>query len=279
MAVLFTVGMLVVLAVGVIVARSLTRRIQELVASAERVTAGDLTARSEVKSQDELGKLGACLNRMTDRLEGQYMATMRALASAVAGSDPYTLRHSLRVGDLAAKLGRHMGVDERTHAQLEIGGYLHDVGKIGARDSGVLEATHLAPRHREHIDSHPHIGVQAPSTDYDRPVLDFLGHTEAHGNGKQAAQVARIVAVADLYDALTADRPDGLPLTSEEALVVMRALTGEALHPGTVEALAEILPGWEREQGRGSDYKAIRDAANERPARERRAPKAAKAAR
>lgn len=275
MTVLFTVGMLIVLVVGLLVAWSLTRRIQELVTSAERVTAGDLTTRTRVNSRDELGKLGDCVNRMTDRLEGQYMATMRALASAVAGSDPYTLRHSLRVGDLAAKLGRHMQVDERTRAQLEIGGYLHDVGKIGARDSGVLEAAHLAPRHRAHVDSHPHIGIESPSVDVNRPVLDFLGHSEANESGKQAAMVARIVAVADIYDALTADRPDGLPLTSEEALVVMRALTGEALHPGTVEALAEILPGWEREQGRGSDYKALRDAPTEpRTARSRRAERA-----
>jgi HD-GYP domain-containing protein (c-di-GMP phosphodiesterase class II) len=88
--------------------------------------------------------------------------------------------------------------------------------------------------------------------------MEFIGGGEATPNDSpdthdQFAIVGRIVAVADLYDALTADRPDSQPMTSEEALSVLRRTTSQ-LHFGTVEALAHVLPQWERSQGRGSDY-------------------------
>lgn len=265
MTLLFGLAMAGVLGTGLVLARSFTNRIQRLVATAERVTAGDLTARTHAHAGDELDRLATCIDRMTDRLEGQYMATMRALASAVAGNDPYTVRHSLRVGQLATILGRQLGVDELTLAQLEIGGYLHDVGKIGVRDTSVMGLDTIAPGHRALIDSHPHIGVESPNTNsVSNPIMLFIGgrsgshQADAPAESDQFAIVGRIVAVADLYDALTADRADGPPMTSEEALDVLRRTTGK-LHFGTVEALARVLPQWERSQGRGSDY-ARRDA-------------------
>lgn len=259
MTLLFGLAMAGVLGTGLVLASSFTRRIQRLVTTAERVTAGDLTARTTIGAGDELDKLAGCLNRMTDRLEGQYMATMRALASAVAGSNPYTVRHSRLVGELATLLGRHLGVDELTLAQLEIGGYLHDVGKIGVRDTGVVALDAISSQDRAFIDSHPHIGLEAPDTkDLHVPVIDFIGGGEGSrippAKHDKFEIVGRIVAVADLYDALTADRPDGLPMTSEEALAVVRRTTVR-LHCGTVEALAHILPEWERSRGRGSDYR------------------------
>jgi HD-GYP domain-containing protein (c-di-GMP phosphodiesterase class II) len=265
MTLLFGVGMAAVLGVGFVLAGSFTRRIRRLVTTAEAVTAGNLMARTPVGTgDDELDKLAHCLNRMTDRLEGQYMATMRALASAVAGNNPYTVRHSLRVGELATSLGRHLGVDELTLAQLEIGGYLHDVGKIGIRDTGLMVLDSIAPPDRAFIDTHPHIGVEAPDTTSIRNQVTLFIGVEPHGDSnslagdEQFAIVGRIVAVADLYDALTADRPDGPPMSSDEALALVRLTTGH-LHFGTVEALAHVLPEWERSQGRGSDYARLRE--------------------
>jgi len=263
--IIFGAGMAMVLGIGLLLARSLTRRIQQLVATARRVTEGDLTARTEAASEDELGQLAGHLNRMTDRLEGQYMATMRALASAVAGLNPYTIRHSRRVGELATLLGQELGADESTLSQLEIGGYLHDVGKIGVRDLDIAASGGVTAARADFIDSHPHIGFEAPETgDVRAPVMDFIGgrngaRAGAGGTGPdQFDIIGRIVAVADLYDALTADRPHGDPMTSEEAMEVLSAAAVERLlHFGTVEALARLLPKWERSQGRGSDYREL----------------------
>jgi HAMP domain-containing protein len=260
MTLLFGLAMAAVLGTGFVLASSFTRRINRLVATAERVTAGDLTARTPTGETDELDRLAGCINRMTDRLEGQYMATMRALASAVAGNNPYTVRHSHRVGQLATLLGRQLGVDELTIAQLEIGGYLHDLGKIGVRDTGVVGLDAVSAHDRNFIDSHPHIGVESPeSASFSRPVIQFIGSDEEESPDRDHfALVGRIVAVADLYDALTADRPNGMPMTSEEALAVIRSCAVH-LHFGTIEALAHVLPDWERSQGRGSDYAKLRE--------------------
>jgi hypothetical protein len=122
----------------------------------------------------------------------------------------------------------------------------------------------IAPPDRAFIDTHPHIGVEAPDTTSIRNQVTLFIGVEPHGDSnslvgdEQFAIVGRIVAVADLYDALTADRPDGPPMSSDEALALVRLTTGH-LHFGTVEALAHVLPDWERSQGRGSDYARLRE--------------------
>ena len=259
MALFFGLGMALVLFIGFVLARIFTRRIQQLVLTAELVTAGDLSARTKVDLDDELGRLATCLNRMTDRLEGQYMATMRALASAVAGRNPYTVRHSFRVGQLATMLGRELGVDERTLARLEIGGYLHDIGLIGVRHSSVMRSEVLAPADKKFIHEHPHIGLKVPEdTAVRRPVMDFIGLGPA-AEADDDHIVSRITAVADLYDALTADRPHGDPMSPVDALNLVRsAAVAGKLHLGAVEALARIQPQWDRSQGRGSDYARLK---------------------
>jgi putative nucleotidyltransferase with HDIG domain len=256
MALIFGIGMGAVLAVGLYIARAITRPVQELVETAERISAGDFTARSNVRTGDEIGRLATCLNQMTDKLQGQYLATLRALASAVAASNPYTVGHSVRVGRLSMLLGSHLGLSDKTLAQLEIGGYLHDIGKIGIRDSIVLESPVLSATERIFIREHPHIGLSILDHEHvQQPVIEFVGINingpEKHEKagllpGDDLPIVARIVAIADMYDALTAPQDFGEPMTSDQALEVIRAHAGSTLHFGTVEKLAAIIPEWEK---------------------------------
>jgi len=254
MALLFGLGMASVLAVGLILARVITEPLFRVIRMAERVSAGDFTARATVTSRDEIGKLAAAINQMTDRMQGQYLASLRALASALAGSDPATLGHSIRVGQLALMLGRHMDLDDKTLAQLEIGGYLHDIGRIGIRDKSLLKRDALADLEREFFDDHPHIRISTNEHEnIERPVLafvesqDFRGKEEAGSAlGEDLPLIARIVTVADMYDALTLPRNGGRRLSQDEALAIIRSHAGRGLHFGTVEKLAVILPEWER---------------------------------
>lgn len=267
MAIIFGTAMAAILAIGLFLAARITKPIQQLVETAIRVSDGDLTARTNVSTRDEVGSLATCLNRMTERLEGQYMATMRALASAVAGQNPYTLRHSRRVGELATWIGKRLRLDDYSLAQLEIGGYLHDVGKIGIRSRKLHNVDALHPSEAEFIENHPHIGISLPEDpSVSDPIVDFLREKRRReAVGKSADEmgiVGRIIAVADVYDALTCERPGEVPKTSDEALDIMLSLTinlddFKVLDFDIVEALASLVPEWERSEGRGSDYKQM----------------------
>lgn len=270
MAAIFGIGMAAILAIGLFLAKRITRPIHQLVQTAIRVSEGDLTARTEVATQDEIGTLATCVNRMTERLEGQYMATMRALASAVAGQNPYTLRHSRRVGELSTWIGRQLGLDDYSLAQLEIGGYLHDVGKLGIRSRSLKNVDALHPSEMEFIESHPHIGISLPEDpSVSDPIVDFLREKRRRAAIGESAEemgiVSRIISVADVYDALTGERPGEVPMSSDEALDVMLSLTisldnFRVLDFDIVEALANVLPDWERSAGRGSDYRRMTEA-------------------
>jgi HAMP domain-containing protein len=158
-ALLFGIGMAAVLGIGFFLAHRLTTPIMRLVKTARIVAAGDLTARSGVTTSDEIGTLAHSFDEMTDKLQHQHLGTIKALTSAIDARDPYTLGHSVRVGQLAVTIGNHLGLDEKTLSQLEIGGYLHDIGKIGIRDAILLKPAALTHEERQAIEDHPSIGL------------------------------------------------------------------------------------------------------------------------
>ena len=267
-ALLFGVAMAAVLGIGLFLAHRLTQPLLRLVRTARLVAAGDLTARSGVKTSDEIGILASSLDEMTAKLQHQHLSTIKALTSAIDARDPYTLGHSVRVGQLSIMIGRHLGLDEKTLAQLEIGGYLHDIGKIGIRDAILLKPGALTPEERRAINEHPRIGlVILDPVDLPKEVLEFVeGHHERlDGSGyprgihdEQVSMVKRIAAVADIYDAVTSDRPYERALTPEEALALLRSQTGQGLDHHVVEALAANLSEWERRRAKEPHLRGIK---------------------
>jgi HAMP domain-containing protein len=242
---IFGLGMAAVLGIGFFLSRSVTRPLQALASTADAVSQGDFTARTTVSSIDESSQLARSINRMTDRLEGQYLGTLRVLASAVVAKDSVTLGHSIRVGQLAARIGRELGLDERTISYLEVGGYLHDVGGIGIRSAKLRDDVMSADEHAL-VEGHPHLELtvveasiaeklrEVPNTD------DLFGDPTPQGNSLNAV-VSRIVSVADMFDALTRPPRPHQSLSIDDALRVVRDQAGVALHFGTVEKLAQIL--------------------------------------
>jgi putative nucleotidyltransferase with HDIG domain len=255
-ALLFGIGMAAVLATGLFVAHRLTQPILRLVRTARLVASGDLTTRSGLHSGDEIGTLATSFDEMTDRLQRQHLATIRALTSAIDARDPYTLGHSVRVGQLAVMLGHQLNQDEKTLSHLEVGGYLHDIGKIGIRDSILLKPGTLTPEERRAIHQHPRIGLAIlDPVDLPPEVIEFVeGHHERldgsgypHAlKGDEVSIVRRIAAVSDIYDAVTSDRPYRGPITPDDALALLRSKAGPVLDPDVVEALAAVLTEWER---------------------------------
>lgn len=259
---IFGAAMACVLVLGYFLAQRISAPILRLMGAAQAVAAGDLKARSNVRSRDEIGVLAGTFDRMTEsleeyteRLRRQHLGTVKALTSAIDARDPYTLGHSMRVGQLAVTLGRHLALSEQALGEIEIGGYLHDIGKIGIRDIVLLKPGSLTPEERRIVETHPQVGVSIlESVELSPEVLEFVcsHHERLDGSGyphgrasNELSIVARIAAVADMYDAMTTDRPYRPAMSSEEALATLKSEAGTLLDPNVVAALETILPEWE----------------------------------
>ncbi|HET9476113.1 MAG TPA: HD domain-containing phosphohydrolase, partial [Dehalococcoidia bacterium] len=253
-AVVFGLGMAAVLGIGLFVAYRLTQPILRLVRTARLVTSGDLTARSGIRSRDEIGTLASSFDEMTEKLRRQHLATIKALTSAIDARDPNTMGHSMRVGQLAVMIGRQLDLEDSVLARLEIGGYLHDIGKIGIRDAILLKPGSLSPEERGIIQEHPRIGLAIlDPVELADEVLQVVGshHERLDGSGypdglhaDDVPVAARIAAIADVYDAVTNTRPYRKPMQPEKALAMLRSDAGKLFDHEAVEALAAILDEW-----------------------------------
>ena len=283
MSLLFVGATLAVMLIGWGIAKLLTAPVSRLLQTAQAVTAGDLTARSGLDGQDEIGTLARSFDVMTARLAKQHLASIEALVSAIDARDPYTRGHSVRVGHLSVDIGRELGLSAAHLQHLQIGGYLHDIGKIGVRDAVLLKPGQLTPEERELIEQHPRIGleilrpVELPSEvesivggHHER--LDGSGYP-LHLSGEELTLFPRIAGVADVYDALITDRPyrAGMNLNDVIRLLQREALSG-LMDPEVVAAMIRLAPLWEQRrrddpQLRGAwiDFSVL--APEERPAR------------
>ena len=253
---IFSAITLAVFAIGWAVARNLTSPLGRLVAAARSVSEGDLTARSNVRTADEIGVLGASFDAMAERLERQHVATIGALASAIDARDPYTAGHSIRVGDLSFELGREMGLPRPSLQHLRVGGLLHDIGKIGIRDTVLLKPGRLNDEERALIEQHPTIGLRILEwAELPKEVLEIVGahHERMDGSGyplglnaDELSVFPRITAVADMYDALTTDRPYRRGLSPQEALrMLWREAESGIVDAEVVSTLRRFARHWE----------------------------------
>jgi putative nucleotidyltransferase with HDIG domain len=265
MSIVFGMAISAVLIIGYLVARRITIPILKLVDAARSVESGDLKTRSGVRSSDEIGWLARSFDQMTESLEGyaerlrqHHISTITAVTSAVDARDPYTLGHSVRVGRLAAMLGRKLGLSEEVSREIEIGGYLHDIGKIGVKDNILLKPGPLTSEERCDIDAHTLVACRIlESVELSPEVWDFVRshHERLDGSGypdglrgQELSLVTRIAAVADMYDAMTSDRPYKVALDPESALAELKSQAGRLLDADVVAALEAVLPEWERQR-------------------------------
>ena len=180
-------------------------------------------------------------------MRDMFTQTIGALAEAVDKRDPYTARHSQRVKEIAVDIGRVMRVNDGELEALEWGGLLHDVGKIGVPDAVLLKQDRLNREERMFMNAHPVLGAQiiAPVTKL-APELPIIRHHHEWYNGSgypdrligdEIPKLARILHVADAFEAMTAARPYRMtPLTNEQALAELRKFAGVQFDPVVVDA-------------------------------------------
>jgi HD-GYP domain-containing protein (c-di-GMP phosphodiesterase class II) len=180
-----------------------------------------------------------------------YPEALRSLVRAVEVKDTYTHGHSQRTARLAVELGLSMGLAPDQLRVIARGAYLHDVGKIGIPDSILNKPDALTPEEWAVIKTHPQLGYElasaAPSLGEALPVIlhhhervDGLGYPGGL-EGNAIPLEARVVAVADVWDALTSDRAYRKGWSPEMALAHIRDGAGTHFDPQVVEALVRVI--------------------------------------
>jgi putative nucleotidyltransferase with HDIG domain len=186
------------------------------------------------------------------RTEAAYASAIRALAAALDARDPYTAGHSERVSVLSVAIGRVLGLSETDLEVLRLGALLHDIGKIGIPDDILRKPAALTAPEFEAVKEHPIVGARIlRNVPFLHPHLDIveLHHERPDGlgyprglRGEDIPLLARIVHVADAYDAITTARAYRAARTSGEALRELWRCAGTEYHAEIVGALATALP-------------------------------------
>lgn len=175
-----------------------------------------------------------------------FGGVVRAMSSAIDAKDPYTRGHSDRVARVSVRLAQEMGCDEDTQRTLYLGGLLHDIGKIGIDDGVLRKPGKLTDAEYEHIKTHSEIGYRIlrglRKMGHVLPIV--LHHHEGwdgkgypYGlSGTNIPYLARIVAVADAYDAMSSDRPYRKGMEDEKLDAIFRGGAGKQWDPDVVAA-------------------------------------------
>src|SRR5438105_697906 len=206
-----------------------------------------------LENRDYQEQLKVRVAAQASRLEQMFFAGVQALAEALELKDPYTRGHSVRVSQYSSILARALKLDHDVVRQIELGGHVHDIGKIGVREAVLNKTEKLTEEEYEHVMIHPLVGwrVLAPLLG-DAPVaLNIVRshHERMDGRGVPDGLVgdtipleARIVAVADAIDAMTSGRPyRGNELTLEEALHELQRNAGTQFDEHIVAAVDDAI--------------------------------------
>src|SRR5438105_11686964 len=275
------------LLIGFYFAEKLTRPVRELAAGAQRIAAGDFSQRVKVLGRTELGELGSSFNQMTDRIESfvgdlqrsvdenheLFLGTVKALAAAIDGKDPYTRGHSERVSRFSVATAQGLGLSEDEIEKIRVSALLHDVGKIGIDDQVLKKPSALTDEEFEIMKTHPQKGFKIMSQ---IPAMrDFLPgmhmhHEMINGQGyphglrdDEIPMQARVVSVADTFDAMTTERPYQRAMDLEAALTRLKSFVGTRYDAKVVAAFiaaceaGKIRPGVTRVLRKQSDLRNI----------------------
>ena len=249
---------------SIVVSSRLTRPVKELASGVEELKRGHRSKPLRVYSEDELGRLTASFNEMTELITGQreklgqyareleeaYISTVRVLGAAIEARDHYTLGHSTRVAEYAVELARELGLSADKVEEIEIACLFHDVGKIKIPDAILHKTGTLDPREFKEMRRHPEYGAEIlskarslykyiPAVRHHHEWYDGSGYPDGLSRDSIPEEAA-IISLADAYDAMTSDRPYREALTKERALGIIRESAGKQFNPEFARVFLEI---------------------------------------
>ena len=204
----------------------------------------------QVRNQQLTAALGN-LEQARNDLEHSYIQTVESLAVALEAKDRYTSGHSQRVAKFARLIGRSLGLPNEDVDIVGQVALLHDIGKIGMLDKILNKPANLTPDEREAIKAHPVVGAQilAPVATFTKHVEGIKHHHEMYDGtgypdrlkGTEIPLSARIVCLADAFDAMTSTRPYRVGLPLEFAMQEMKKMAGRQFCPECVDAFIRVL--------------------------------------
>ncbi|MGB2752135.1 MAG: HD domain-containing phosphohydrolase [Pyrinomonadaceae bacterium] len=261
------------LGAGFILSRFMTTPLLRLVGAAKQIAGGDFSARVETENITEIGTLAETFNLMGGKIEDQianlakaaeenrelFVGTVKALSAAIDGKDKYTRGHSERVSRISVAIGKRLNMPADELETLRISALLHDIGKIAVDDAILKKPAALTEEEFEIMKTHPMKGYKIMSQ---IPAMkDFLPGMVMHHemvNGKgypkgltgdQIPLQAKIVSVADTFDAMTIDRPYSKGMELQPALERLRSFVGTRYQSDVVEALVDACNAGEVANG------------------------------
>lgn len=257
-------AVLVSIFVSIIAARRITNPLQVLTQSSRALARGDFSQRAQLRSRTEIGELAETFNTMSEELEhfvedlkraaeenrALFLGSIQMLAGAVDEKDPYTRGHSDRVTRYSMMIAKEMKLDATFMETLQISAQLHDVGKIGIEDRILKKPGALTAEEFEVMKTHTTKGANIlrpvtqlaemlPGIELHHEALDGRGYPYGL-KGDEIPLLARVIAVADTFDALTTNRPYQTAHTPDEAFKIIQNLAGKRLDPAPVAALLAV---------------------------------------
>src|SRR5689334_12756374 len=251
--------------VGIWAARRLTTPLNVLTESSRTIAAGDFSHRVNLKSRTEFGELAQTFNTMSDDLEQfvdelkkaaqenrtLFLNAIQMLAGAVDEKDPYTRGHSDRVTRYSVLIATEMGLTDEDVDKIRISAQLHDVGKIGIEDRILKKPGALTPEEFEIMKTHTTKGAailrpvemlreMLPGIELHHESLDGRGYP--HGlKGDQIPLMARVIMVADTFDAMTTNRPYQAAMDPEYVIRIINSLAATKFDPTVVAAMTKVF--------------------------------------
>lgn len=250
------------LVAGAAAARWLSRPIQRVAETSHAIAEGNFGGRVEVPRTlpRELAELAEDFNRMSGHVQDHverlrqaalanrdlFIGSIRAFAAAIDAKDPYTRGHSERVAALARAISRHLSLPEEFQQRVWIGALLHDVGKIGVEDRVLRKDSALTAEEFEQMKNHTVIGAEilisieplremVPAVRWHHEAWNGRGYPDGK-RGEEIPLIARIVAVADTFDAITTNRPYQAAFDLEQAIGTVKRLAGTRFDAKVVTA-------------------------------------------
>ena len=261
------VAIALVLAIGaaILFASGIARPVRALAQRTYEIARGNYQQRVEVTTSNEIGELAENFNVMSASIEHAveqlkkaahenhllFINSVRMLAAAIDAKDPYTRGHSERVARYSVAIGKNLNLPEKDMRSLRISALLHDVGKIGIDDRILRKPGALSDEEFEFMKQHPAKGAAIMSGV--AQLIDIIPGMKYHHEkwsgggypdgleGEQIPMQARIVAIADTFDAMTTNRPYQKAMELSYVVEKIKSFAGTRFDPHVVEAFVNAV--------------------------------------